>query len=105
MSGMILTTRAFVSRNNSFQRTPVRGEAVTSSGRCHKAVSRVEAVTDGDRRHLGKPLIWGVFGGGADRDRTDDLLNAIRGLVVDPGLCCAIGVDSVDPQIEGYQRN
>jgi len=50
MSGMILTTRAFVSRNNSFQRTPVRGEAVTSSGRCHKAVSRVEAVTDGDRR-------------------------------------------------------
>ena len=43
--------------------------------------------------------------GGAERDRTVDLLNAIRGLVVGPGRCCAIGVDSVDPKIEWYQGN
>jgi hypothetical protein len=34
--------------------------------------------------------------GGADRDRTDDLLNAIRTLYVDPGVSGGSGIDEVD---------
>jgi len=47
----------------------------------------------------------GFVAGGAERDRTVDLLNAIRKVAAGPDRCCAIGLDSVDPQIEGNQRN
>jgi hypothetical protein len=37
--------------------------------------------------------------GGADRDRTDDLLNAIRSLVIDHDPRSASAIDYVNPEI------
>jgi len=42
--------------------------------------------------------------GGAERDRTDDLLNAIRGLVVDRDPRYAAVMDSVNPEISLNRR-
>ena len=44
-------------------------------------------------------------GGGADRDRTNDLLNAIRTLQLDPGVSGDSRIDEIETQVVIHQSD
>jgi len=75
-------------------------EFVRKNCRVSRGVTRVSNI---DRAAiLGRPLSCKslVFSGGAERDRTVDLLNAIRTAVFDPDRRCLTRIHSVNDRVE-----